>query len=73
MLYQRRRYELLLHGIASKYLIEVFRMATAMMIICAFITFITLLLGNYILTAYYLILTILLTHQIIKENKDEEE
>ena len=48
-------------------------MATAMMIICAFITFITLLLGNYILTAYYLILTILLTYQIIKENKDEEE
>ena len=73
MLHQRRRYELLLHGVASKYLIEVFRMATAMMIICAFMTFITLWSGHYILTALYLIVTILWTNQIIKENKDKEE
>ncbi len=48
-------------------------MATAMMIICAFVIFMTLWSGHYILTAYYLILTILLTHQILKENKDKEE
>lgn len=48
-------------------------MATAMMIICAFTTFMTLWTGHYILTAYYLILTIFWTNQIIKENKDEEE
>lgn len=48
-------------------------MATAMMIICAFMTFITLWSGHYILTALYLIVTVLWTNQIIKENKDEEE
>lgn len=48
-------------------------MATAMMIICAFVTFMTLWTGHYILTAYYLILTIFWTNQIIKECKDKEE
>ena len=48
-------------------------MATAMMIICAFMTFVALWSGNYISTALYLIVTILWTNQIIKECKDKED
>lgn len=48
-------------------------MVIAMMIICAFMTFVALWSGNYISTALYLIVTILWAHQILKENKDKED
>ena len=48
-------------------------MTIAMMIICAFMTFVALWSGNYISTALYLIATILWAHQILKENKDKED
>ena len=48
-------------------------MATAMMIICAFMVFIGLRSEHYILMALYLIVTILWAYQVVEENKEKEE